>query len=390
MADAFSSLDLIQALRKIDLADELNTLTAKTPNFYQLFQRKSPATNTKHEWLEDSLQPKQIAYSAATSDGVFTMANESDAQCFAVGDIVSIKETPALLRVVAVEGATVSTVFVAKNGARFGAGAVPTGAGVLCFNSRPFPEGSKEAPPTLHETGRNHNFTQILRKEVAFTGTAIAVGQYGGENAIAQQLTYSLLEVNRELNRVALFGAREQRTKTANGAVGGLYDFGTQASSKLIDVAELDGSKILTDKIINDAAEMIVADGADPDIILCSPSQRRVLYELMKNQISLQPGDHSRGGYVDTIVNAITGRTMRIVTDYDVPDSDVWVMDSRGFGLCPLSNRWLKTTDISGDDVDGYRTMILGEFTLEFKNAPQRLCRITGLTGSAEALAATA
>lgn len=382
----FTSLELLQALRKRDLADELATLTAQTPNFYQLFTRRAPAKSTKHEWLEDTLKPTQAEYTGATAEGVFTLENADDAAFFNVGDVVSIKGTPALLRVVSISGATVSTSFLAQNGATFGNGAIPTSKGTLCFNSHPFPEMSNSAPPTLHQTGWNHNYTQILRKEVSFSGTALAVGQYGGENAISKQVTYSLLQVNRELNRIALFGARQERSETNNGAVGGLYDFGTQRNSKSVDASQLD-SNILTDKLINDAAEMIVADGADPDIILCSPSQRRVLYEIMKPQISLSPTDHQRGGYVDSIVNAITGRPMRVVTDYDVPDTDVWVIDSRGFGLCPLGDRWLKTGDVSETETDGYKTRILGEFTLEFKNSLNRLCRITGLASSAVALA---
>ena len=60
------------ALAKHDLGDTLSTLIVKQPGFINLFPTKASAKALRHEWLEDSLKPKEVAYKSATADGVFT------------------------------------------------------------------------------------------------------------------------------------------------------------------------------------------------------------------------------------------------------------------------------------------------------------------------------
>ena len=106
----------------------------------------------------------------------------------------------------------------------------------------------------------------------------------------------------------------------------------------------------------------------------------------MASQITLSPGDRERGGTVDSIICDLTGEQMRIVVDYNIPDSDVWVVDTDGFGLAPLAGRWGIQKDTTTPRYDGVELTILNEFTLEFKNAAARLARITNLKDSAASL----
>ena len=78
---------------------------------------------------------------------------------------------------------------------------------------------------------------------------------------------------------------------------------------------------------------------------------------------------------------------MKVVVEPSIPDSDVWVCDTRGFALVPLAGRALHTEPASAPGVDGRRAIVLGEYTAEFKNAKESLCRISGLKSSAEVLA---
>ena len=71
-----------------------------------------------------------------------------------------------------------------------------------------------------------------------------------------------------------------------------------------------------------------------------------------------------------------------------MPVTEAWVNDVSGFGLCSLKGRAITDEDASLKGFDGIKRMALGEITLEFKNAGQRLCRILNLKPSAQAIAA--
>ena len=101
-----------------------------------------------------------------------------------------------------------------------------------------------------------------------------------------------------------------------------------------------------------------------------------------KDKVTIQREDKARGAYVASIVNAITGGLMTIYADPDVPDTDAWLVDPAGFGLSNLRGRAISDEDATPQGFDGIKRMALGELTFEFKNAKQRLCRISGLKPS--------
>ncbi len=152
---------------------------------------------------------------------------------------------------------------------------------------------------------------------------------------------------------------------------------------------EVDASDVALDSfMVNDAAQSILSEGGEPSQILCSPGQARVLSNEFRDKLQIVRSDDKRGAYVAVVVNEINGRAMTIMADPDVPDTDAWVMDAAGFGLSNLKGRSLSDEDATPKGFDGIKRMALGELTLEFKNARQRLCRIHGLQSSAAALAA--
>ena len=147
-------------------------------------------------------------------------------------------------------------------------------------------------------------------------------------------------------------------------------------------------SKKFDSIMVNDAAQAILSAGGDPVQILCSPGQARVLSNEYRDQLQIVRSDDRRGAYVAVIVNEINGRGMTIMADPDMPDHDAFVLDPTGCGLAPLRGRAISDEDATPKGFDGVKRMALGELTFLFKNAKQRICRISGLTPSIEALAA--
>ena len=369
--------------KKRDLTDVLSTVIKDEPRFISNFKRVEDASQQKHEWLED-----QIAGRALTATGVSSMvvtASPLDVAKLKAGTLLVVKDDSALFQVSIINSSTTFTVLlVAANGSTM---TTPAADDIMNIVSSPMVEGSTngDGEESYHLSDSDYNCTQIFRKDIVLTGSALAINILGNvDNQINRQTAFALGETARDLNRVALFGRRIQAASGTIGEIGGLYYYGTAGSSLTVDA----DSVALDSFMVNDAAQSILSEGGEPSQILCSPGQARVLSNEFRDKLQIVRSDDKRGAYVAVVVNEISGRAMTIMADPDVPDTDAWVMDAAGFGLSNLKGRALSDEDATPKGFDGIKRMALGELTLEFKNARQRLCRIHDLKDSATALAA--
>ena len=373
------------ANRKRDLSDILSTVIKDEPRFISNFRRVPDARLGKHEWLEDQLQGRGIS-ATAISSGVLTVS-AADAAKVRVGTLLGKKDDPALFVVTAVASTSVTVALASANGSTLTAATLPSGGAVFNIVSTPMAEGTGngDGEENYSLSQAQWNATQIFRKEIVLSGTALAVNLYGGaDNQLNRQTAFALADLARDLNRVALFGRRVEGTASTKGEAGGLYYFGTGTGALEVDA---DGAR-LDSFIINDAAQSILGEGGDPMQILCGPGQARVISNEFKERLQILRSDDRRGAYVAVIVNEINGRSLTIMADPDVPDTDAWVLDTAGFGLANLKGRAIADEDATPKGFDGIRRPALGELTFEFRNVRQRCCRIKNLLASASAIAA--
>ena len=373
------------ANRKRDLSDILSGVIKDEPRFISNFRRVPDARLGKHEWLEDQLQGRGITATAIAS-GVLTVS-AADAAKVRVGTLLGMKNDPALFAVTATSATSVTVTLAAANGSTLTVATLPSAGGSFNIISTPMAEGTGngDGEENYAHSQAQWNATQIFRKEIVLSGTALAVNLYGGaDNQLNRQTAFALSDLARDLNRVALFGRRVEGDATHNGEAGGLYYFGTGAGALEIDA---DGSR-LDSFIINDAAQSVLGEGGDPLQILCSPGQARVISNEFKDRLQLLRSDDRRGAYVAVIVNEINGKGLTIMADPDIPDKDAWIVDPAGFGLANLKGRAIADEDATPKGFDGIRRTALGELTFEFKNVKQRCCRIKNLMSSTSAISA--
>ena len=368
--------------KKRDLSDVLSTIIKDEPRFISLFKPGETATQQKHEWLEDQVSGRNITATAVNA--LVLTVSEADAAKVRVGTLLSVHDDTALFRVAAVSAAGVTVALVAANGSST---TTPAANDVLDIVSTPMGEGTAngDGEEDYRQTGKNWNATQILRKDIVLTGSAMAIGVYGNvDNQMNRQTAFALGELARDLNRVAIRGRRVEVNATTKGEAGGLYAFAAPAGGLVIDAsaAKLDSFSL------NDAAQAVVGEGADPTTILCSPGQARVISLEYKNKLQILRSDDHRGAYVAVIVNEVNGHGMTIIADPDMPDKEAWVLDPSGFSLSNLKGRAITDQDATPKGFDGIKRMALGELTFVFKNALQRCCRIKNLMASAAAIAA--
>ena len=368
--------------KKRDLSDILSTVVKDEPRFISNFTAVADGTAQKHEWLEDQITGRSVKVLGVSGNTVTAAA--ADVAKLKVGTLLVIQNTPALFRVTAVNSNNFTLELAGANGSEV---VMASQDDVLNIVSSPMAEGSAngDGEETNHSSNTGFNYMQIFRKDIVLTGTALAVNVYGSiDNQINRQTAFAMSELARDLNRVALFGVRREPGADVRGEAGGLYCFATGENAMAIN-----GESMTLDSfMINDAAQAVLAEGGEPMQILCSPGQARVLSNEYKPSLQVLRSDERRGAYVATVVNEISGRSMTIMADPDVPDCDIWVMDTTGLGMSSLKGRSITDVDATPQGFDGVKRMAIGELTFEFKNAKQRLCRIHNVKSSAEALKA--
>lgn len=368
--------------RKRDLSDILTTVIKDEPRFISNFKPAEVATARKHEWLEDHITGRAIT--ASTVNGNTVTASAADVAKLKTGTMLIMQNDPALFRVSSIASSTSFTVtMVAANGSGTTA---PAAGKVLMIVSTPMEEATQngDGEDSSRAASTNWNATQIFRKDIILSGSALAVNIFGNaDNQLNRQTAFALGELARDLNRVALFGRRVEASATDRGECGGLYYFATGSDALQIEAKD----ETLNSFLINDAAQKILGEGGDPAQILCSPGQARVLAHEYQSQMQILRSDDRRGAYVAVIVNEVNGRGMTIMADPDMPDTDAFVYDPSGFALSALQGRNISDTDATPKGFDGIKRMALGELTFEFRNVLQRVCRISGIKSSTSALA---
>ena len=371
------------ANRKRDLSDILSSVIKDEPRFIANFRKVADATSRKHEWLEDQLTGRGIHASAA-EEGVLTVS-AADCTKLRPGTLIALKNNPALFQVESIESGAVTVTLAAANGSTLTAATIPAAGGEFIIISTPMSEATVngDGEENYAVSGVSYNTTQIFRKEIVLSGSALAVCTYGSiDNQLNRQTAFALADLARDLNRVALFGRRIEASASAKGEAGGLYAFTSASNAPAIDA----NSATLDSYLINDAAQCVISEGGDPVQVLCSPGQARVISNEYKEHLQIMRSDDQRGAYVAVIVNDINGRGLTITADPDMPDSDAFIIDPAGFGLANLKGRAISDTDATPQGFDGVRRVALGELTFEFKNVAQRVCRIKGLKSSSTAL----
>lgn len=359
---------------KRDLSDVLSTIIQQSPNFIRWFPKsKKDGFSRKHEWLEEWLRPKTIAFTGLSSS-VFTVA---DSTKWSVGDYVHIKGDTAVLKVTATTDTSITCSFVAANGSDYASMSdITDTTGVLCYDSHPIGEASNDAPGSFDQSGVEFNTMQIFREDVKISGTDSATQVYGDENSVEHAVARTMYRIQTSINKALIFGTRNLRTGgSVDGLMGGLNFFGNQSGGLSVDANGL----ALDAKILNDAAMAVSDCGTYPSVILCSPIMCRVISAINHCQINISAQDNIRGSYVGQIVNDSTGQLMHVHAEPELNESDVWIIDPSGFSLVNMRGRGVHIFESTGPADDARRYTILGEMTATFKNAKQRLCRIKNL-----------
>lgn len=368
---------------KKDVQEAFDLLVKSRPTFLSLLRRGANATQTKVEWMEDSMTPLSTTIASFDSNnGSGTGINVASTSGMVAGQLLRFESSTGadhgeIVRIVSVDSSTDLTV-------ERGVGATSTTA-LTCNHtayrvSTPKNEGTSASAGASREGSMNYNYTQIFDRTAKLSKTNLSTGQYGSTNTMAYQISREMMDINYELNGALIYGEREERTSSVEGAMGGILSYLTGGN------VDTTGSAISA-TILNNMFKLIFDDGAGMGdyVILCNANQARKLSAFntagTNPIVSIPQGSTSTGGYISTFVGdlpSMNGFTARIVVDPIFPKDKLALLDLNHIELAYLRPFTTTVAHLPSDDFEAQR--ILGELSVRIKNGQKAHALATGLT----------
>ena len=193
-----------------------------------------PATQTKHEWDEDELNPVTVAANATgglSTGSTSLMLAATQASRVTAGTLLK-DQASGKFEVLQVTAISTNTATVTRG---YNSTSAESHAASATFDiiANPRPEGMDGPKDESVARTRSYNYTQIFSKGVKLTGTAIAIKHNGISSEEEYQIDKRLRELVRELDRTLIMGIRSstRHSDTVYGTMGGVIDYVKHASS---------------------------------------------------------------------------------------------------------------------------------------------------------------
>ncbi|MBJ6364155.1 SU10 major capsid protein [Paenibacillus roseus] len=333
-----------------------------------------PLFQTKYEWMSDNLNSNRANVAAAVSASATTFnVAPGDGEKFRVNSIIVAGEEYMQVTAVNIDAITVVRGFDGTTPA-----ALASGDGIRIV-SRPQLQGALPGVDEAHDRYTDYNFTQIIERYAAVSGTQMAVRTHNVTNELNYQVELRLKELARELNDWLIFGRRIQGQKSVPSTSGGLLYFAEKnASAK----KNLSGAEVSA-KAINDLMEQVYLRGGNVNTILTNTAGARQISKLAKDTIRTVRTDETTGHRISTFVSDITGgNEATIIVDPNFPVNKIALFDRSILKLSPMQGRSLYDVDASIPGADFVARQIRGEYGITVKNAKEKIAILENISTS--------
>lgn len=366
MAGKQLSYDYQNSIR--DLSDAFMQVIQTSPVLSTMIRVEGVAKNTKHEWLEDvvSQVERTIDSDYTIADGTIVLASNTGIK---VDDILEFELTTGAMGTLQAKVTNIPAGWTDVDISVYGGSTdedMLTGSKVFLL-SRPKNEATVADPDAGYEPTVEYNYTQIFDRTAKVSLTSLEVPKYGIGGALNYQVERQLKDIAYEMNRAMLRSPRVLRAVGENGTMGGIMRFLQAATGNAVDGL---GAGI-DQTMINNAVEIGNGNGAtNMTTLLCNPVQARKIsaFNVSWNNPVIQRADTTTGSYVTTFVSD-QGTVMTIVADRNFDKDKVALLDMSKIALVPLQNRAFQDKDATLPGADYVARRIIGEYTLQVKNA---------------------
>jgi hypothetical protein len=356
-----------------DISDIIGIVSPfETPLLDHLGDAKRPAISTIHEWIEDTLNPNsdtvnQVSFTPNATDA--TAITVDNGSRFKVGDQVKPDGAREVMFVTAV-ASNVLTVTRRYGGTP--ASALANDQKLIILGNAAI-EGDDRPATQFTSRARKRNYTQIFSAAVEVSGSMRAARQAGVADEVDFQKQERLRELLRDLENCVINGvapaANPQGSstvrRTLNGIIPSIVTNQFVINSGGIPPGSGSGTT-LDEGVLNACLKAVWEQSAGViDTIVVGGAQKRRINSFMSGSRLYGPRDETFSNQLGVYESDFG--VQRVVLSRWAPADSVLFLDSSRVGVMPLAGRSFhyKPLAATGDSETG---MVLGEYTLEFKN----------------------
>lgn len=368
-----------------DVSDLISIVSPfETPLLDRLGDSRSPATNTVHEWIEDTLLPNadtinQTTFTPNAQDA--TLVTVTNGSRFQVGDMLRPGNAAEVLLVT---GIVANTLTVIRRYGGTPASALSNGLRISILGN-PAIEGADATSARFTNRSRRQNYTQIFAATVEVTGTMQAIKARGVADEFEYQKSERLRELLRDLENCVINGTAPTSQpqgspttrRTMNGIIRSIQTHQFTPGQGGFPAGGGAGAE-LNENLINTALRQVWDQSSSRvDTILVNGAQKRRINQFISSTSRhYAPGDRKLSELV-SVYESDFGACNLILSRW-VPADTVLMIDSTRISVMPLVGRsfHFKPLAATGDAVAG---QVLGEYTMEMRNESAHAL-IRGLT----------
>ena len=361
-----------------ELAEDVSDLIGivspyETPLLDRMGDARNVATNTVHEWIEDSLLPNadtinQTTFTPSAQEATaITVANGAR---FLAGDLVRPGNAPEVMLVTAVN-ANVITVTRRYGGTP--ASALANGLRLNILGNAAL-EGADATAARFTSRVRRQNYTQIFAATVEVTGTMRAVKAHGVADELEYQKSERMRELLRDLENVVINGTSSSTVpqgsatsrRTMNGIIRTIATNQFAPGQNGFPTGGGAGGE-LTEQLVNAALRQVWEQSSGRiDTIVVNGAQKRRINQFVGSTSRHYAPDDRRLSELVSVYESDFG-VCNIVLSRWVPSDTLLLLDSSRIAVMPLTGRSFQYRPLAstGDAVSG---QIVGEYTMEMRN----------------------
>ena len=355
----------------LDLSNELAEIIRRdNTSFLSRVGISGEATETKHSWMEDSLNANSATCAEALDDNETTLdvASGHGAR-FKVGTLFTLSGVAGFTEVMQVTAISTDALTIARG---YGSTTAQAGSGgtsdAIRIIAHPAQEGQDAPADESKVRTKVSNYTQIFQRGIAVSHTMRSVLQAGVADEYTFQVARRLMEVMRELDSSLILGisSASQGSDTVYRTMGGIVEFASQAAGNVTTTSEA-----LTLSVVNAMCKQIWDDGGYPNFILVGGKQKRAI-STFDQSARRSVYDSTTAGYVVDRVLTDLGFVLDVIVDPWMPDDVAIVGDLNKIKVMPLRNSAMRAEDLAKTG-SAFKGQVYGEYTAEFRNATESL-----------------
>lgn len=314
------------------------------------------ASNVKHEWLEDTLNPTtDVVSTAVASNAGPTGLNAAHSTYFRLGDIVQL-ESEVLM---------VNSVFAANTiGVTRGYGGTTPVAHTAGTTLKVIGNAALEGEDTDEDRstlpGRKANYCQIFKAGIKVSGTAQAVGWLGSANKLADAKLARLRELLRDLEKSILLGRTDVATIGSDSARRSMAGIVCSLATNVLSCGTL------TESWLGNLLQACYDQGSrDIDLLIAPPKQKRLISGWNTSRVHVTNEETTFRNAVEVYESDFG--VQRVIMSRWLPDDMLLALDSSRIKVVPLAGRSFAYEELAktGDSIRG---QVVGEYTTELRN----------------------